>query len=270
MRAPRPIWQFWDAQGRELTDRFPDDHPWHEGLSLAIAHVGNTNFWGGPTYQPGTAERAAGYQQLENLGNQAHQALRVETSILGSANSAIHITHELEWLDERVLPILSELRRMTLTVEDAQHWRLTWHTTLRNLSKGPVHLGSPATKGRAGAGYGGIFLRLAADYRDGILVDAKGNRGESVAEGHASWLRQYSTDASRPSVRLSSASSQPTWFARSVEYPGLGPAPFAETETTLASGDTVELEFEMTVARDAFSPDAFSQDASTQDPEVTP
>ena len=46
----------------------PHDHVWHKGIAWSLPHVGEHNFWGGPTYVHGQ-----GYVQLENNGSAVHQ-----------------------------------------------------------------------------------------------------------------------------------------------------------------------------------------------------
>ena len=55
VESPRPYATLRTRGGRDVTAYRPDDHVWHKGLSLALPYVGDTNFWGGPTYVHGEA-----------------------------------------------------------------------------------------------------------------------------------------------------------------------------------------------------------------------
>ena len=48
----------------------PHDHVWHKGIAWSLPHVGEHNFWGGPTYVHGSF-----YVQLENNGSAVHRAM---------------------------------------------------------------------------------------------------------------------------------------------------------------------------------------------------
>ncbi|MBB5778859.1 hypothetical protein HD596_005615 [Nonomuraea jabiensis] len=54
----------------------PHDHVWHKGIAWSLPHVGEHNFWGGPTYVHGRF-----YVQLDNNGSATH--LRYAVVIAG-------------------------------------------------------------------------------------------------------------------------------------------------------------------------------------------
>ena len=56
-------------QGDLVTTFRPYDHRWHRGMSMTQAALSGKNFWGGPTYV-----RDQGYQRLDNVGRQQHEA----------------------------------------------------------------------------------------------------------------------------------------------------------------------------------------------------
>ena len=53
----------------------PHDHVWHKGIAWSLPHVGEHNFWGGPTYVHGSS-----YVQLDNNGSAVHRAMTALTS----------------------------------------------------------------------------------------------------------------------------------------------------------------------------------------------
>ena len=71
VESPRPYLHPVRTLGGDTVSIFrPHDHVWHKGISLALPHVGEHNFWGGVTYVYGE-----GYVQLPNNGSTEHHAL---------------------------------------------------------------------------------------------------------------------------------------------------------------------------------------------------
>ena len=168
--SPRPyLHPLMDAAGRPVTDFRPADHPWHHALSVAVPIVrveGNDRpitFWGGPTFV-----RDHGYHDLRNHGSQ------VVVSEDGS-------TLELEWRDERGGVVLREAREHRVVDIDAQTWALGVTSTWR--ADSTLRFGSPATEGRANAGYGGLFLRAAPRFTGATAMRGDGAVGQSEAMG---------------------------------------------------------------------------------------
>ena len=150
VESPRPYFSpLRTLGGREVTSYRPADHVWHKGLSLALPVVDGENFWGGPSYL-----RDRGYVQLPNNGAQLHTGF---TAV--EVEDCAAITESLEWVTQSGTTVFAETRRLTATVNDKLAWTLTFETSLRNLTSDPVSLGSPTTRGRADAGYGGLFWR---------------------------------------------------------------------------------------------------------------
>jgi Methane oxygenase PmoA len=92
-------------------------------------------------------------------------------------------TEQLHWLSPAGELLLTEERRVRARL-DPRGWQLEIVTALTAPGDRPVRLGSPATNGRPGAGYGGVFWRLPppggetatrglrALVADGVLGDA--------------------------------------------------------------------------------------------------
>jgi LacI family transcriptional regulator len=118
-------------------------------------------------------------------------------------------------------------------------WTLGWRSTLA-ANFGALTFGSPATNGREGAGYGGLFWRFP---RWDATVITRDGEGEAAAHGSTSpWLAVV--DAGRHvTVLLAQPAGRPAlpWFARVDEYLGIGPAVAWNELLTVPEGGTLEL-----------------------------
>lgn len=238
VESPRPYALLYTRSGVAVSAYRPDDHVWHKGLSLAIAHVGAHNFWGGPTYV-----RGQGYVQLPNNGAQAHRAFAAVRSDGGVAT----VDEALAWISAEGEEVLDERRTLTVRLVGADAWALTWRSALRNTTTAPLPFGSPTTHGRDDAGYGGIFWRGPASFSGGELVGPHGVVGEAARGAASPWLSFVAPDRSAGVLALDAGTTGAAgaqgdaWFARSAEYAGLGPAPFFTDEVVVAPGDTLVL-----------------------------
>ena len=114
--------------------------------------------------------------------------------------------------------------------------------SLENPSAADVHLGSPATNGREGGGYGGLFWRLPVSSGPAEVFTAT-SRGEADVHGtRAPWLAYTGDDgeAGRPFTVVLLArevrTAQDAWFVRLDGYPGLGSALAAEEPLVVPAG----------------------------------
>ncbi|MBX6768963.1 MAG: PmoA family protein, partial [Actinomadura rubrobrunea] len=154
--------------GTEVTELMPADHPHHLGVSIAVPDVGGRNFWGGRTFV-----RDQGPVWLDNHGVQRH------LSWAGRAADAF--TESLAWIGADGETALRE-RRDVRAVAAGRHWALDVAFTLTNATRGTLRIGSPATNGRPGAGYGGFFWR-APGTSTGIRVRTPHADGERAVHG---------------------------------------------------------------------------------------
>lgn len=212
--APRPhLHPVCTLGGTELTEVGPGDHLHHLGVGVAIADVGGTNFWGGRTYVPGQ-----GPTWLRDHGSQRH--------VRFARRGADGFVEHLEWLDADGIPVLGEQRTMTARSLNGSCWVLDFSFTLTNLGTDPLTIRSSATKGRAGAGYGGFFWRApgSATRRTVCTVDAEGE--ELVNGSTAPWVAMSGTSPEGRdwTLVLAQHGSNDPWFVRVGEYPGIGPA----------------------------------------------
>ena len=227
--APRPyLHPVRTLAGRPVTDAQPPDHPWHLGISVAVPDVGGWNFWGGPTYL-----RGRGYTWQEDHGRIEHAGF----TALGSEG----FDERLRWLSPGGEPVLAEHRRVRARL--AEHgWVLEVSSTLSNVSGRHLELGSPASNGRAGAGYGGLFWRLPPAGEPSVRAGAA--VGEEAVHGSVGSCLVWSDRVAGFTVALTgtdAATRADPWFVRVGEYPGVG--------SQLASREPLPLPVECSVRR---------------------
>jgi LacI family transcriptional regulator len=217
VHSPRPyLHPLRSLAGHPLTQVNPSDHPHHYGVSLAVADVNGTTYWGGRTFV-----RDQGSMLLANHGRQVSTNLDVDGAVLRDT---------VTWLDQHDRPQLSERRELTAAaIPDG--WAIGWRSELT--SSTGVTIASPATNGRPGAGYGGIFWRHPPA---GILTP-DGNT-ESAAHGAASrWIAL--TTASTSVVLIQDEGDPLPWFVRLTDYTGAGPSLAWDTPLKLTPGSPV-------------------------------
>ncbi|WP_424448985.1 PmoA family protein [Microbacterium arborescens] len=229
----------------------PWDHVWHKGIAWSLPVVGEENFWGGPTYVHGQF-----YVQLDNDGTQRHAALTRLTVDADSSDPIVRVAHDLEWITQRGVRLFSERRTLTARVVDDRTWALTFETEMTNVTADAIAIGSPTTKGRENAGYGGLFWRGPRSFTGGVLVTADGTgSGDDVRGQRHEWMgfagRHDDVDAASLIVMVDAAENPhhpPQWFARSEEFACLNPAPFFSEEVVVAPGETVAFRYGVGVA----------------------
>ncbi len=234
IHAPRPyLHPVHTLAGVPLTDAGPVDHRHHYGVGIAVPDVNGTSYWGGRTFV-----RDVGPTLLENHGTQVATGLRVAPDDAGT------LLEDVLWSDEHGAPQLTEERRLSgsrlVGVLPSDVWVLGWHSTL-HASHGPLEFRSPATNGRPGAGYGGLFWRLPAAERTRVL--SAGGEGESAAHGSSSpWVAFTQQHSAGPStlVLVQPGTARP-WFLRSAEYPGACPALAWDSPLVVPDGGSVQV-----------------------------
>ncbi len=210
VHSPRPyLHPVRTLGGQPLTEVSPVDHRHHYGVSLAVAGVNGTSHWGGRTFLPGH-----GPTLLTNHGQQRSRGVTVDDHSL---------TDDITWYDEQGRPQLVERRRLTGDLAFGG-WRLDWHSVL-TARYGPVRIDSPATSGRPGVGYGGIFWRLPS--ADTTVVLSEAGEGTDAAYGSTSpWLAfvQQRDDIVTTLLLVQPQEDPRPWFLRATDYVGAGPA----------------------------------------------
>ncbi|MFG1702739.1 DUF6807 family protein [Nonomuraea sp. M3C6] len=190
--------------GVEVTEFRPEDHVHHLGVGVAIADLGGANFWGGRTYV-----KDQGPTWLDDHGTQRHLAF--------SRLSDDGFVEHLEWVGPRGSVAREE--RTVAARPYGEAWLLDFTFSLTNLTGAPLEIQSSATKGRAGAGYGGFFWRApgTSTARTTLPGDTHGSRGPWIA-------MSGSTPGGREWTLVFVQAADDPWFVRVEEYPGVGQA----------------------------------------------
>jgi len=233
--------------GRVVSLYRPWDHVWHKGIAWSLPVVDDENFWGGPTYVHGQ-----GYVQLRNDGTQRHRS----AAAAGADDGVARFAHELEWIAEDGRRLFAEQRTLTARVLGETAWALTFETAMTNVTGADIAIGSPTTRGRENAGYGGLFWRGPRSFTEGTLVTATGaGSGSDVRGQRHEWMgfvgRHDVVDDTSLIVMVDAAQNPhhpPQWFARSEEFACLNPAPFFSEELAVAPGETVRFRYAVGIA----------------------
>jgi hypothetical protein len=245
--SPKPYLHPIRTRSGDVVSLFrPHDHVWHKGIAWSLPVVGDDNFWGGPTFVPGKF-----YVQLPNNGRQEPVGT-LDTSVDGDRAS---FAHELHWITEDGRRIFEEHRRLGATVLGADAWALTFETTMRNVSDETIPIGSPTTRGRENAGYGGLFWRGPRSFTGGTILSPDGPGGEELRGTRHPWLGfEGKHDVSGTSSTVVFVDDQqnpqhpPQWFTRTEEFACLCPAPFFSEELEIAAGESVTFRYAVGIA----------------------
>ncbi|MGJ6968467.1 PmoA family protein [Streptosporangium sp. G11] len=224
----------------------PHDHVWHKGIAWSLPHVGEHNFWGGPTYVHGRS-----YVRLDNNGSATHR----EMTALSAAGGRVEIAHTLDWTSQAGAPVIEERRSLTAAVVDGATWTLVFDTAMTNVSGTTLSFGSPTTKGRENAGYGGLFWRGPRSFTGGVIQSPAGAGGDELRGMRAEWFgfrgRHDETGDHSTVVMVDDTANPrhpPQWFARSEDFACLCPAPFFGAEMELPHGETLRFRYAVVVA----------------------
>ena len=119
---------------------------------------------------------------------------------------------------------------------------------MRNVGPEDLWIGSPTTKGRENAGYGGLFWRGPRSFTNGRLRTVDGDGGDELRGTRHAWMgftgRHDGIDEASTIVMVDDPGNihhPPQWFARSEEFACMCPAPFFSEEVLLARGEEVDV-----------------------------
>ncbi|MDT5037861.1 MAG: hypothetical protein QOE03_3046 [Micromonosporaceae bacterium] len=248
VESPRPyLHPVRTLGGDEITAYRPHDHVWHKGVAWSLPFVGDDNFWGGGSYLHGS-----GYVQLPNNGGMWHRRFVAITADV----DRVDIAHELDWITEPGERRIDERRALAVTLT-GDAWVLAFSTAMTNVSADPIALGSPTTRGRPAAGYGGLFWRGPRAFTGGRVFTPAGGAagGDELMGTRHPWLAftgRHDGTGRRSTLLFVDAPANPghptRWFVRSTEFAAVCPAPFFSAEVTVAPGDTLRLRYAMVVA----------------------
>lgn len=219
--------------GTATTDLEPEDHRWHLGVSVAVQDVDGINVWGGRTYV-----RDQGYLWRPDHGSITHEGWEA------LADDAFD--ERLTWRDPDGATLLQERRAFAARTlaGAASGWLLDISFDLHNPSGTDLQLGSPATNGREGGGYGGLFWRLPGAAGPATVFTPTAEGEDAVHGTRAPWVAYSGDDgdADRPFtvvlVARDERTMQDAWFVRLSGYPGLCSALATEEPLVVPAGGT--------------------------------
>lgn len=225
--SPRPyLHPVSTLAGQSLTEVAPADHRHHYGVSNAVVEINGSMFWGGGSYV-----HPDGYRMLDNHGRQVD----------GAVDATAHaIDQQVEFLDVAGHHLLTEQRRITAELLPAwDGWALSWHSRML-ADTGDLTFGSPATRGRVGAGYGGLFWRVSGDR---LPTTAQVDGGGEPLGSTSPWLLLTQERPAGPVSLLLTQSREQVmpWFVRTSGYVGAGPAVAWEAHRHLPHGEQLDL-----------------------------
>ncbi|WP_114855788.1 DUF6807 family protein [Brachybacterium sp. YJGR34] len=234
VHSPRPhLHPVRSLKGRAMTTTNPVDHRHHFGVSLAVPDVNGTTFWGGRTYVENR-----GSTLLANHGVQ-------ETLEETVGDTGRDLRSSIRWRAHDGSDLLLEDRRTgAFLLPEQQGWGLTWRSRLR-ADATALTISSPATRGRLGAGYGGLFWRLPGADETRILVEE--GRGEPFAHGSTSPFivvqRRHGNDwTSLVLVQDEQGQGRiDPWFVRASDYIGIGTSFAWEAPREIPRGEQLEV-----------------------------
>jgi hypothetical protein len=257
--SPRPYFSPIRTLGGETISLYrPHDHVWHKGITWSLPVVGDENFWGGPTYV-----RGEGYVQLPNNGEQRHVSFTDATRPTDGADAGVaRIDERLDWVTQDGETIFTEVRTIAASRLDDEAWLLGFATRLTNVTDRAIPIGSPTTRGRENAGYGGLFWRGPRSFTGGQVLAPGVVGGDELRGIRAPWMgftgRHDETDTASTIVMVDDPANlqhPPQWFVRSEEFACLCPAPFFSDEHAIEPGATMALRYGVVVADGAADPD---------------
>ncbi|MEV5157460.1 PmoA family protein [Streptomyces sp. NPDC053728] len=211
--------------GTAVTEERPADHIHHLGASVAVPDVAGHNFWGGRTYV-----RDQGPTELDNHGTQRHLGWNLR--------DPDGFVEELSWEADGA-ELLREHRTVAVAGLSDTAWALDFSFSLTNRGSTDLSIGSPATNGRPGAGYGGFFWRAPKEAASPAVFSGTLDGEEAVHGRAADWLALAGEGWTLVFAGATDETRRDPWFVRTTEYPGVGSSLAADRRLPVAAGATV-------------------------------
>ncbi|WP_395243972.1 PmoA family protein [Agromyces sp. MMS24-K17] len=250
--SPRPYLSPIRTLAGELVSLYrPHDHVWHKGIAWSLPVVGDENFWGGPTFV-----RGEGYVQLPNNGTQRHLGFEAAPDATAPDTTPTgRVVESLDWIAEGGEHLFAERRVLSAAVVADDAWVLGFETRLRNVADHPIPIGSPTTRGRENAGYGGLFWRGPRAFTGGTILAPEVSGGDELRGTRHPWMGftgVHDGSGARSTLVMvddpGNVQHPPQWFARTEEFACLCPAPFFSEEHEVAPGEDLVIRVAVVVA----------------------
>ncbi|MEU1893024.1 PmoA family protein [Streptomyces pristinaespiralis] len=224
--SPRPcLHPVTTLGGVPVTELAPPDHPHHLGAGVAVPDVEGHNFWGGRTYV-----RGQGPTELDNHGQQRHDGFKLR--------DPDGFVEELSWLAGG-RRLMREHRTVAVTPLTDTAWALDLTFSLTNVSGAALSVGSPATNGRDGAGYGGFFWRAPKEPAAPAAFTADAEGEAAVHGARADWLAVAGQGWTLVFAGATARTREDPWFVRTAQYPGVGSSLAPDRRLPLAPDETM-------------------------------
>ncbi|MFF2326124.1 MULTISPECIES: PmoA family protein [unclassified Streptomyces] len=211
--------------GVPVTEESPADHLHHLGASVAVPDVAGHNFWGGRTFV-----RDQGPTALDNHGAQRHVGWKLR--------DPDGFVQELSW-EAHGTELLREHRTVATVELSSTAWALDLSFSLTNPNATDLSIGSPATNGRPGAGYGGFFWRAPKEASAPAVFSGYEDGEEAVHGRAADWLAMTGDGWTLVFAGATEATRSDPWFVRTTQYPGVGSSLAAAQRLPVPAGATV-------------------------------
>ncbi|MCX4785938.1 MULTISPECIES: PmoA family protein [unclassified Streptomyces] len=211
--------------GVPVTEERPADHLHHLGASVAVPDVAGHNFWGGRTFV-----RGQGPTELDNHGVQRHLGWK-----LRDPDGCVE---ELSWEADGT-ELLREHRTFAATELSDSAWALDLSFSLTNRGSVDLSIGSPATNGRPGAGYGGFFWRAPKEPAAPAVFSGCAAGEEALHGRAADWVAMTGEGWTLVFAGATEETRRDPWFVRTTEYPGVGSSLAAAHRLPVPAGATV-------------------------------
>ncbi|WP_327119848.1 PmoA family protein [Streptomyces sp. NBC_01341] len=211
--------------GTPVTEVRPADHIHHLGVSVAVPDVAGHNFWGGRTFV-----RDQGPTELDNHGAQRHLGWKLR--------DPDGFVEELSWEADGA-ELLREHRTVAVSELSGTAWALDFSFSLTNRGGTDISIGSPATNGRPGAGYGGFFWRAPKEAEPPAAFSGTLDGEEAVHGRTADWLALAGEGWTLVFAGVTEETRRDPWFVRTTQYPGVGSSLAAGRRLPVPAGATV-------------------------------
>lgn len=211
--------------GTAVTEERPADHLHHLGASVAVPDVAGHNFWGGRTFV-----RDQGPTVLDNHGVQRHLGWKLR--------APDGFVEELSW-EAGDTELLREHRTVATAELSATAWALDFSFSLTNRGTSDLSIGSPATNGRPGAGYGGFFWRAPKEASVPAVFSGSADGEEAVHGTVADWVAMSGDGWTLVFAGATEETRRDPWFVRTTEYPGIGSSLAAAHRLAVPAGATI-------------------------------
>ena len=147
------------------------------------------------------------------------------------------LVESLDWVTEAGETVFEERRTIAAGCSTTTRGSSASRRGCANVSGRDIPIGSPTTRGRENAGYGGLFWRGPRSFTGGTVLAPGVAGGDELRGIRAPWMgfsgRHDGSGGASTVVMVDDPGNvqhPPQWFARTEEFACLCPAPFFSEE----------------------------------------